>query len=303
MLIDLHCHSTNSDGTWTVEEILRKANEKGIKILSITDHDNLKGSVEAFQLNSSNNLFEGILIAGMEISTKVLGQKVHLLAFFPDIQTAQHPDLISVLDKIQNSRYYRMKKMIERANQFGFEVTFEEVLKEASGDNNEQPTDVISRPHLGRVLVKKGYVQDLKEAFDNYLADGKPLAVERFTLKFSEWIDLIHRIGGIIIWAHPLHARKDMSALKEVTGYLRKYGIDGFELYYDYTQKYKISPDFEKEGSTFLWEIAKRNKDLVITAGGDFHGDVGVLGMEIPLEHVQKFFEKVGIQVQILPKS
>lgn len=297
MKVDLHCHSTNSDGTWEVRRILEVAEKKGIKVLCISDHDNLGGTQEAFEVNQVYKLFSGILLPGIEISTRVAGQKAHLLAYFPNLEKAQTSELTTVLEKIKNSRIERMKKMIARANELGMEVSFEEVLAEASKGvgADEQPTDIISRPHLARVLYKKGYVESREAAFDKYLADGKPLAIERFTLKFDEWINLVHQIGGLIVWAHPLHARKNFEALVEICDVLVNAGIDGIEFFYDYSQKYNLEERFETKGNEFLKKIIKQH-NLLRTAGGDFHGDVGRLGMDIPTEDFDRFVSKLEIQ-------
>ncbi|RMG26207.1 MAG: PHP domain-containing protein [Methanobacteriota archaeon] len=297
MKIDLHCHSTNSDGTWEVERILKEAQKRNIQALCISDHDNISGTMEAFELNAGESLYSGKLIPGIEISTRIEGQKAHLLAYFPSLDHARNPRLLEVLDKIKNSRILRMKKMIKKANELGMEVSFEEVLQEAATgiDGDQQPTEVISRPHLARVLVKKGFVKNLEEAFDRFLADGQPLAVERFTLKYHEWIELIHNVGGLIVWAHPLHGRKSIDDLELVVEILVKAGIDGVEYYYDYTQKYRIPADFEQTGKAILSKMIAEN-DLVKTAGGDFHGDVGRLGIEIPNEEYHEFIERLNSQ-------
>ncbi|MDH5403629.1 MAG: PHP domain-containing protein, partial [Candidatus Heimdallarchaeota archaeon] len=273
MKVELHCHSTNSDGEWTVKELLMSAEEKGIKLLSITDHDNLNGSIEAFNLKS--DYFSGELIPGIEISTKILENTVHLLAFFPTINIEPESELIKSLYKIQDSRTYRMKEMITKANSFGFDVSFEEVLEIAgkSIDGEAQPTDILSRPHLGRLLIKKGYCKDMNEAFDKYLSPGKPIHVGRFSLTFNEWIEQIKNQHGIIIWAHPLFGNdENINKLMEKGELLKKSKIDGLERIYKYEGKYPVNPEFIKLGNQYLDKIVKESNWL-ITAGGDFHGD------------------------------
>ena len=297
MIVDLHCHSTNSDGTWEVERILKEAERKHIQALCISDHDNISGTQEAFWKKEEERIFSGVLIPGIEISTRVRNQKAHLLAYFSSLDKALNSRLLEVLDKIKNSRIFRMKKMIEKANRMGMELTFDEVIQEAATgiDGDQQPAEIISRPHLARVLAKKGYVNSVEEAFGKFLADGKPLAVERFTLKYFEWIDLIHSIGGIIVWAHPLHGRKSVEDLREIATTLVDAGIDGIEYYYDYTQKYPIDARFEKTGKKILDGLTEA-KRLVKTAGGDFHGDVGILGLEMPKEEFDLFLNRLNSQ-------
>ncbi len=296
VIVDLHCHSTNSDGTWSVEKILGEAQSKGIEVLAITDHDNLKGSVEAFEINREKNIYTGMLIPGIEISSSVKDQKIHLLAYFQSLDNNRLTPIQDVLNKIASSRVMRMKKMVEKAVNLGIDVSFEEVLKEASTDSEGgiSPTDIISRPHFARVLVKKGFVKDLNDAFDRYLGYGKPLDVEKFSLNYQDWIDIIHNVGGVVVWAHPMHGRKEnLKTLQELAMRLVQSGIDGIEYYYDYTQKYKVSEDYFKQGCKFLDQLLQKPR-LLKTAGGDFHGDVGVLGMDMPQEDLTRFMQKLG---------
>ena len=212
--IDLHCHSTHSDGTWTVRDILRVAAKQNIQGLSITDHDTLAGSLEA---QHHSHLFKGVLIPGIEVSTTVQNTIVHLLAFFPDISDIESSSLSRSLTLIQDDRINRMRKMVTNVQATGMNVTFDEVISEAKkGINNlELAKKSIGRPHLARVLKTKKYVKSVKEAFDLYLADDKPCYVPRYTLKFTEWIKEIKAIDGVIIWAHPLYGhQKDLENLK-----------------------------------------------------------------------------------------
>jgi predicted metal-dependent phosphoesterase TrpH len=288
--IDLHCHSTNSDGTWSVEQILVESENKGVKVLAITDHDNFEGSIEAFQLK--NSLFTGKLIAGIEISTRIMGKSLHFLAYFKNINLNPESKLLLNLEKIRNSRVWRMKEMIKKANEIGFNVTYEDVLEEVSTglDGSKQPTDVISRPHLARVLMKKGLVHSFEEAFDSYIADGKPLHVSRFSLEFSEWIEQVTELGGIIIWAHPFEGYDDnFEEFLKYADYVTSFPIAGVERIYNYEGKYKVSKDFQIKGNKYLDKIITE-KNYVITAGGDFHGNVGLLGeLSLQEEDYKKF--------------
>jgi predicted metal-dependent phosphoesterase TrpH len=288
--IDLHCHSTNSDGTWSVEQILVESENKGVKVLAITDHDNFEGSIEAFQLK--NSLFTGKLIAGIEISTRIMGKSLHFLAYFKNINLNPESKLLLNLEKIRNSRVWRMKEMIKKANEIGFNVTYEDVLEEVSTglDGSKQPTDVISRPHLARVLMKKGLVHSFEEAFDSYIADGKPLHVSRFSLEFSEWIEQVTELGGIIIWAHPFEGYDDnFEEFLKYADYVTSFPIAGVERIYNYEGKYKVNKDFQIKGNKYLDKIITE-KNYVITAGGDFHGNVGLLGeLSLQEEDYKKF--------------
>jgi 3',5'-nucleoside bisphosphate phosphatase len=299
MNVDLHCHSTNSDGTKSVEEILKMAEIKKIHTLSITDHDNLKGSIEAFELNHSKKIFSGNLVAGIEISTEVDKYNVHLLAYFPSISKVRDSKVNKILLKIQESRLNRMQKMVEKANKLGLKVTYEEVVQEAKlgeGSTN-QPADVIGRPHLARVFIKKGYVSNVDEAFQIYMARGKPLYEARYTLEYKEWVKLIHENDGMVVWAHPLVARnEDLDVLKFVGDRLIEAGIDGIEYVYRYKGKYPVPDGFIIEGNQVLKKLIKTN-ELLITSGGDYHGDVGVLGaLELSRIDLEKFINKLNLE-------
>lgn len=296
MNIDLHCHSTNSDGTWSVKQILMQAEKKEIKGISITDHDNLKGSLEAFQIYKK--YYSGILIPGIEISTRIKGNTIHILAYFPTIDLDLNSDLLQNLEKIRDSRVWRMREMIKKANKLGFHVTFDEVLKEAATgiDGTTQPIDVLSRPHLARVLISKGYVNDFSEAFDKYLADGKPIHVYRFTLEIDEWVKQIKKLNGLVIWAHPFYGHdENMDSFKKISSIMEEAKIDGIEKIYDYKGKYDVSQKFIAECNLDLMKLIKQN-NWIVTAGGDFHGNVGKLGnLDLSEDNWNIFLDKLGI--------
>ncbi len=275
MKIDLHCHSVHSDGTDTVREILMAAEKLGIKGLCISDHDNFGGSLEAFQIKKG--LYSGELIPGIEISTRVLGKTVHLLAYLPSFDVLDN-QLFRTLDDLKNERVRRMRKMISLANEHGYAITFEEVLEEVSGEDGEQPIDVIGRPHFAKVFIRKGYAKDLEDAFDNFIGDGKPLYAQKISPTYEEWISMVHSIGGLISWAHPLHGHNsDFASFTETADILMKY-VDAIELNYNYDGKYRVSKELQIRGKEYL-KGAINNNNLLVTAGGDYHGNVGVLGI------------------------
>ncbi|MHA2250606.1 MAG: PHP domain-containing protein [Candidatus Kariarchaeaceae archaeon] len=296
MNIDLHCHSTNSDGTWSVEQILIEAEKKGIIGLSITDHDNFQGSLEAFQLK--DKMFSGLLVPGIEISTRINSKTFHLLAYFPSFDLDLNDILFKNLEKIRDSRIWRMKEMIKKANHHGFEVSFDEVLKEAGTglDGTQQPTDVLSRPHLARVLLNKGYVENFGQAFDKYLADGKPIHVYRFTLDVGEWVQQVKNLGGILIWAHPFHGHdEELESFNSIVKIMDEANIDGVESIYNYHGKYNVSQEFIQKCTPILQDYIRKKK-WIITAGGDFHGNVGKLGvLDLPENDWEVFLQKLGL--------
>lgn len=189
-----------------------------------------------------------------------------------------------------------MKEMIKKANDDGKNVSYQEVLAEAKmgDDGSETPADIISRPHLARVLIKRGFAKSFDDAFDNYLADGKPFHVNRFTLSFDEWIEQVHAHRGLITWAHPLVGHDgDLDSVKKVANELVK-KIDGIEIFYRYDGKYVVTKKLQEEGTLYLETLVVEH-DLLRTAGGDYHEEnVGFLGgVDLPEEDWVKFKNKL----------
>ncbi len=285
MKVDIHSHSSNSDGTWDVPDLLKEAERLGLEYYAVTDHDTLKGSEEALQYS---HLFSGKLLLGMEISTKVLGRTTHLLAFFPQISREDIPEIHEVLDKIQNSRYHRMVSMVEKGRRVGLDISIEEVIEEARKDGGS--IEIIARPHLARVLVNKGIAEHMDHAFDNWVGEGKPLHAERFTLDYKQWIDLVKKNNGIVVWAHPLYYKDDdIQRLEEAFNELHSAGITGIEIDYPYNKRRApLNEDFVTEGLNLLKQKA-HDHGLLCTTGGDFHGDNGIIGYgEARKEDLQK---------------
>ncbi|KLO24304.1 phosphoesterase [Marinitoga sp. 1197] len=248
MLLDLHSHSTFSDGTYTPEELILKAKEKKLELYSITDHDNINAQKEAIFYAEKHKVN---YITGLEISCKfknmfdILGYRIDL----------DNDALNKTLEKVQIFRKNRNKLMIERLNSLGFNITLEEVEEEAKGD-------VIGRPHFARVLLKKGYVKDRDEAFDKYLGDGKIGYVPKEKIDPKEAVKLIKNAGGFPVIAHPKSLKLSYTELKKVILELKKYGLWGIEVYYSNHTVSEIK---------MFREIAVET-GLYITAGSDFHG-------------------------------
>ncbi|KLO21210.1 PHP domain-containing protein [Marinitoga sp. 1155] len=267
MLLDLHSHSTFSDGTYTSEELILKAKEKKLELYSITDHDNINAQKEAIFYAEKHKVN---YITGLEISCKfknmfdILGYRIDL----------DNNALNKTLEKVQTFRKNRNKLMIERLNSLGFNITLEEVAEEAKGD-------VIGRPHFARVLLKKGYVKDRDEAFDKYLGDGKIGHIPKEKIDPKEAVKLIKDAGGFPVIAHPKSLKLSYTELKKVILELKKHGLWGIEVYY---LNHTVS-----EIKMFR-EIAVET-GLYITAGSDFHGsnkpDID-LGIKVEDELLEK---------------
>ncbi|MCX7654190.1 MAG: PHP domain-containing protein [Fervidobacterium sp.] len=276
MLVDLHTHTTSSDGTLTPESLVRKAKLIGLEVLAITDHDTISAFYEL------GNIFEddlGIkLLRGVEISVEYPTDSLHIIGYnFKDIDA-----IGKVLNELLEYRNKRNEIIIQKMNEMGFSATLEEIKQIAKGE-------AIGRPHFARLMANKGYVRSIDEAFEKYLRDGGLLFVEKRRLKPKEAIDLIKNAGGIAILAHPfeiLRAKNtnedDLSYIERLILKLVDYGLDGIEVFYS-----THTPSQTND----LLKIA-RKYDLMITAGSDFHGDNRPsvkLGMDIPYKLLSKF--------------
>jgi len=249
MKIDLHSHSTYSDGTFTPEDLILKAKEKNLELYSITDHDNLDAQKEAVNYAKKYGVN---YITGLEISCKfknmfdILGYNINL----------DNEELNAALRKVQDFRKNRNSLMIEKLNSLGFDISLEEVISEAQGD-------VIGRPHFARILLKKGYVKDRDEAFDKYLGDGKIAHIPKKKIEPKEAVQLIKNAGGFPVIAHPKYLKLSYSKLRDLILELKPYGLWGIEVYYPKHSNSEIR----------LFRDLAIETELFITAGSDFHGE------------------------------
>ncbi len=246
MKFDLHTHTNYSDGTFTPDKLIQLAIEKELDGIAITDHD----SVDALIYIEKNDINLGNLklIPGIEFSTIHQDEEVHILGYFIDIH---NENLKNISKELISSRIKRGERMIDQLQKLGLKINIEEV-RELSSDN------YIGRPHIARVLVKKGYSTSVTDAFDKYLNRHCPGYVERFKLEIPSTINLIKNAGGIPVLAHP-GVLKDMT----IINYCIESGIEGIECYH---------PKHDKTMTRKLIAIANKSS-LIITGGSDFHGD------------------------------
>ncbi|MGE4282532.1 MAG: PHP domain-containing protein [Clostridia bacterium] len=273
--IDLHVHTTASDGSMTPSEVVRHAVQKRLAAIAITDHDTVEGIEEAL---IQGHLSDIEVIPGIEISVDYRDE-MHILGYYIDIYSQK---FITILNQLNNFREERNPKIIKKLNDLGMSISFEEVEAKAGR--------VVGRPHIARVMVEKGYVDNVNQAFYEYLNTGKPAYIERKKLSQQEGIRLIKNAGGIAILAHPIYLEKGGANLDMLLPKLIEYGLDGLEVYYsDYT-----SEDTHK----YLKLADKYN--LVATGGSDFHGrskprlklGEGYGTLQVPYELLEKLKNK-----------
>jgi predicted metal-dependent phosphoesterase TrpH len=247
--LDLHLHTTHSDGSLPPAAVLSLAHKAGVTALAITDHDITTGIPEALQAGASLGIE---VIPGVEISSRFGESELHILGYFLDWQD---PAFNARLAGLRASRHSRNPQIIERLRAMGHDITYDEV-RELAG------TESVGRPHIARVLMNKGYVKSAKEAFDRFLAQGKPAYVPRELPDPAEAIAWIRAAKGVPVLAHPLWAKQNGEGLFALCGRLKTEGLGGMEVHYS-THNPKQTAE--------LLDIAKR-LDLLVTGGSDFHG-------------------------------
>lgn len=269
MFADLHLHTTASDGLETPFKIVEMAKKMGFKCISITDHDTVDGLSEAQKAAEQLGIE---LIPGIELSTLFEGKEVHILGYCIDPNNQMLKDLLS---KFIESRKKRARKIVEKLNELGVDVSMSRVEEIAKGE-------FVGRPHIARAMMEKGYVSSLSEAFTkDYLGNGGRAYVERYKLYTHEAINFIKQIGAVAVLAHP--------GIDTVGGRLTHYeieqiiemGIEGIEVFY---------PEHDAAQTRFYKNLAQTH-NLVITGGSDYHGDketdLKVGSIKLPYKHVE----------------
>jgi predicted metal-dependent phosphoesterase TrpH len=250
MRIDLHTHSSRSDGTDSPGDLVRAAAAARLDVVALTDHDNADGWAEASSVAEEVGL---ALVPGMEISCKHRGRGVHLLAYWPD---PTHPDLARLLDEVVRGRDDRMPRMVERLRELGHDVTVEDVLTQAAGATS------VGRPHIADALVAKGLVADRDEAFARFLRNGGPAYVDRPAAPLEQAVRVVGQAGGVTVVAHPWGRESAAVMQHEDLALLQDAGLTGIEVDHQ---------DHDDEQRDQLRAIA-RDLGLVVTGSSDHHG-------------------------------
>ena len=286
MIVDFHCHSTASDGTFAPREVAEKAEKGGFSVLALTDHDNCDGVKELLSVQGDGTR----LVAGIELSIDP-GKgfdRFHLLGLGIDPDNAE---LKAFLKKILDGRNARNERILGNFHRLGIRIGAE--------INDYAHGDVLARPHFGRWLMDHGYVKSVKEAFERYLADDAPAETrcyeDRFHPSQEETFGVIHGAGGLCVMAHPKYWRRDWKvtgpeyadAERELAR-LKELGLDGLEALYQ--------ANTGEENVEFT-RIATR-LGLLKTAGSDFHGQnkpTIPLGMEVTESFIGPFLEALDL--------
>jgi len=246
---DLHSHSTFSDGRLTPADLIDLAHRNGVRIMALTDHDIVDGLPQAFDAAGRHGDFT--LIPGIEMSTDVPGNEVHLLGHFIDWQDETFRERLA---RLQESRLGRARKMVEKLQELGKPVAWERV-EAFAGEG------AVGRPHIALALVEAGHVASVSQAFDLYLSRTGPAYVERDRLAPKEVVELLLSVGGLATLAHPRDLR-EAGSLEPLLAELADAGLTGMEVYYQ---------DYPPEEIERLRTLAGRFA-LLPLGGSDFHG-------------------------------
>jgi len=249
-MIDLHTHSTASDGTMSPSELVHYARERALEAISLTDHDTVEGVEEALAAGNK----EGIeVVPGIEISAEHPGGTLHIAGYFIDIND---PDFLRNIAVLQKARAERNPRIVHKLQQLGLDITYDEIKEEAE-------TGQVGRPHFAQVMLKKGYIKKPQEAFDKYLKKGAPAYEDKFRFPPDEAIAHIVNAGGIAVLNHPVTLNcRNTRELESFLETLLPYGLGGVEAYYS---------DHNPQQAEMYRKIAEKH-GLLVTGGSDFHG-------------------------------
>lgn len=247
--VDLHVHSNRSDGSLSPSDLVLEAKKKGLCAFALTDHDTVDGIDEALSTAKDSGIR---LIPGIELSTEYEGKDIHIVGLLID---KEQPVFKEKLKKFVDSRTERNRKMCQRLTDAGLPLTYEELQEEF-------PDSVITRAHYAQILLKKGYIKSLKEAFDRYIGDRGPCFVPREKITPEDGVRLILNAKGIPILAHPLLYGMGEERLQCLIERLKDAGLVGMEaIYSTYTPSEEVQ----------MRRLAEKN-GLLPSGGSDFHG-------------------------------
>ncbi|KPK23220.1 MAG: phosphotransferase [Dehalococcoidia bacterium SG8_51_3] len=269
--VDLHIHSTASDGRYSPQEIVRKAASLGLEVIALADHDSVDGIAPA--LEEVRKLDRIQFIPAVEVSTDVPSGEVHVLGYFIDYTSEE---LAAALERFRNSREGRAKGMVDRLAGLGVNISWERV-REIAGSG------AVGRPHIAQAMLEAGYISSIGEAFERYIARDGPAYVEREKMTPVEAVQLILSSHGVAVMAHPFTVPEPEAMIVE----MKAAGMAGIEAHYG---------NYAAEETGTLIALAKDN-GLLVTGGSDYHGldesrETLMGGVEVPMEAVEKLIAR-----------
>jgi predicted metal-dependent phosphoesterase TrpH len=252
--VDLHLHTTFSDGTLTPTELVNLCATRGLKVIAVSDHDSTEGLREAMAAAESHP--DLTIIPAIELSTDIPGSEIHMLGYFVD---TSDQDFQNTLDTFRKGRHNRGELMVEKLNSMGLEISWERVQEISDGGS-------IGRPHIAQALVEGGYIEFPKEAFDRYIGRDGPAYVGRPKLTPEDAIELLLKNGALPVMAHPTYSqtksdRDGVADLHETVRNLKEHGLVGIEVFYG---------DYTDEQVSYLKKIADE-LGIIPCGGSDYH--------------------------------
>ena len=265
----MHIHTNFSDGTFTPEDVVKAAHEKGLSCIALTDHDTV-GAIGRAKQEAEKLGLE--LIAGVELSTGIDSYEIHILGYFIDWQAEWFKQK---LEQLCNVRRKRALSILEKLKAFGIILNPDELLQQTGPGS-------VGRLHIARMLEKKGFVYSTQQAFDKYIGNHAPCYVKRFKLTPAEAIKMITRLGGLAVLAHPYNLSNDQLIPEFI-----QQGLRGIEAYY---------PEQNKTASVHYQNLADKY-GLLVTGGSDYHGlekDKAAIGeIKLPYSLVEALKKEV----------
>ena len=273
MKSDLHLHTTASDGRLTPSELVALALERGLEVISVTDHDSVGGVEEAVAAAGRSGKIT--VIPGVEINTDLATGELHVLGYFIDYTDE---DLVASLANIRESRVGRAQKMVGKLRELGMPVEWQRVQDLAKGES-------ICRPHIAQAMLEKGYVSDEKEAFEKYIGRNGPAYFGREKVGPADAVGIVKKAGGIPVIAHPA----DIANVDNIIVGLKAAGLVGLEAYYG---------QYDSKTVRRCVKMAARH-GLLTTGGTDYHhfqDDREVLpgSADIPVSSIERLFAAAG---------
>ena len=254
--IDLHIHTTASDGTLSPAQVIARAVKLGLRAISITDHDTIAGSRAALQtgIPAAIDFLTGVEISAAPPASYNIPGSLHLLGYGIDLED---PGINQALEKLQQARKNRNPRILERLRQLGIDLSLDEIRRHVGSGQ-------LGRPHIAQLLVEKQVVSSIDEAFEKLLGNGKPAYVDKYRLPCGHTIEAIRTAGGLAVLAHPGLLPIESDRLEPLLAGLKKMGIQGLEVFYT-----------EHSAAQTRWfaELARRH-ELLMTGGSDFHGAI-----------------------------
>lgn len=244
-MVDLHIHTVKSDGSYTVPAVFEKAKELGLSAIAITDHDSVSAAEEAIELEKTTGVE---FIPGVELSAMHEGREVHIVGLCLNWRDKEFNEKMAFFQKKRSERAHKIIKKLKEKN---INIDYEELFEITENMNNA------GRLHIARLLVKKNVVRGIKDAFDRYLAEGRPAYVEKAELSVANAVQMIKRVGGVAILAHPALLNRD----DLIPGWAAQ-GMDGLEAFHS---------DHSVSDSQRYMDIAAAN-NMLVSGGSDFHG-------------------------------